>query len=230
MKTGFSFQLMKVPMVSLGGSLFLGGLIGLVLTNIAPRARNRQELFIIILGTAFLTSELARLTLKLSPLLINITIGFVLVNLCPVRDRLFEAIQGFELPIYITFFTLQGSQLDVAVLGNLGLVGFVYILSRGAGKILGPYLGAYLSGASRAVRNYTGFGMFPQAGIAIGMITAVQREPTFAHYAPTISTIVLSAILVNELIGPVVVKLSLDRVGESRPARVRKKSSGGGKE
>ncbi|MDF1535475.1 MAG: cation:proton antiporter [bacterium] len=220
--TGFSLALTRAPMASLGGSLLLGAGIGLILSRVAPMARNRQEILIIILGTAFLSSELARIGLKYSPLLINITIGFVLVNLCPLKDRLFEAIGSVELPIYITFFSLQGAHLDIRVLGGLGLVGVTYILSRMAAKVMGAWLGAAVTGAAGPMRRFLGPALFPQAGIAIGMCVAVSNTPSCSAYAPTVTTVVLAAVLINELIGPVAVNISLNRVGEARPRVVRK--------
>lgn len=217
--TGFSLAAARQPLVSLGGSLLLGGIIGLVLTRLAPLARKREELLIVILGTAFLSSELARAALHFSPLLINITIGFVLVNLSPIRDRLFAAIESVDLPIYITFFSLQGAHLDVGILRALGLVGVAYILSRFAAKVAGAWLGARLSGASRGVRRYLGPALFPQAGIAIGMVVSQQRDPSCSDFAGMVTTVVLASVLINELIGPVAVKISLTRAGETGPGR-----------
>jgi Kef-type K+ transport system membrane component KefB len=217
LSTGFSLALTKAPMASLGGSLLLGAVIGLVLSRVAPMARNRQEILIIILGTAFLSSELARIGLKYSPLLINITIGFVLVNLCPLKDRLFDALESVELPIYITFFSLQGAHLDIRVLKGLGLVGIAYVLARIATKVLGAWVGAAITGAPGSIRKFMGPALFPQAGIAIGMCVAVGNEPSCSAYAPTVTTVVLASVLINELIGPVAVNISLEKVGEARP-------------
>ena len=215
-ETGLSFNLMKTPITVLGGSLILGGLIGIALAYIAPRARGPEELLIIILGTAFLSSELARTALHYSPLLINIIIGMVLVNLSGIGERLFEALERVELPLYVIFFSLQGAHLDIAILEGIGVVGVAYILSRAAGKVAGAMLGAYLSRASDNDKKYMGPSLFPQAGIAIGMIAAVQFEPSFSAYASMISTIVLSAVFINELVGPVILKITLNKTGETR--------------
>ncbi|UCG39420.1 MAG: cation:proton antiporter, partial [bacterium] len=228
--TGLSLALTRAPLASLGGSLLLGGVIGLILSRVAPRARNRQELLIIILGTAFLTSELARVGLRFSPLLINITIGFALVNLCPVKDRLFEAIEGVELPLYITFFTLQGAHLDVGALGEVGLVGIAYILARGASKIAGAWAGALTGRASDKARRYLGPALLPQAGIAIGMCVAVQQEPSCSFFSSLVTTVVLASVLVNELVGPVAVKVCLVRAGEARGRGSRSSKAKGGAE
>ncbi len=225
LNTGFSLALTREPMISLGGSLLLGTGIGLVLSRVTPLARNRQEILIIILGTAFLSSELARVGLKYSPLLINITIGFVLVNFCPMKDRLFEAIESVELPIYITFFSLQGAHLDVGVLGDLGMVGIAYVLSRMVTKVLGAWLGAAVTRAPSTIKRYLGPALFPQAGIAIGMCVAVSNEPSCSAYASTVTTVVLASVLINELIGPVVVNISLGKAGEARP-RIKRKPKG----
>ena len=217
----FSVGLAQPALISLGGSLLLGLIMGLALSRIAHRARNRQELLIMIVGTAFLTSELARTVLNFSPLLISISIGFVLVNLCPVRDRLFEAIESVELPVYITFFSLQGAHLDIRLLGHLGWVGLVYILARAALMVAGTTAGALLSRAPDVTRRYLGPALIPQAGVSVGMVVAVQLDPACSDFALAVTTLILSSILVNELIGPVISKVMLIKSGETGAVRHR---------
>ena len=60
--------------------------------------------------------------------------------------------------------------------------------------------------------------MFPQAGVAIGMAQMVSNKfsgnPLTDGIAVSIITIVLSATLIYELLGPVITKIALQKAGE----------------
>jgi hypothetical protein len=64
------------------------------------------------------------------------------------------------------------------------------------------------------VRKSLGFALFSQAGLAIGLtITIGERFPSLA---PIVNTIVLSAVVIFEIIGPLSTRIVLARTGEIR--------------
>ncbi len=69
-----------VALGEIGFSLLLGILAGMVLKCMARLVRRREALLMVILGTLFSTSGAAAL-LGLSPLLANMVMGFIIVNL-----------------------------------------------------------------------------------------------------------------------------------------------------
>ena len=105
--------------------------------------------------------------LGLSPLLTNIMMGTVLVNVMRHSTRVFGSINDFASPVYILFFTLAGASLDLRILMSVGLMGLGYIVARAGGKMLGAYVGARRVGAEDAVRKYLGLTLLPQGGISI---------------------------------------------------------------
>jgi hypothetical protein len=55
---------------------------------------------------------------------------------------------------------------------------------------------------------------FSLAGVSIGLATLVQRQlPEIGH---SLSTVVLAVISINQIIGPIMFKIALNRVGEAQ--------------
>ena len=92
-------------------------------------------------------------------------------------------------------------------------MGLCYILLRSAGKYGGVYLGSVISRVSDKIKYYLGFCMLPQAGVAIALVLAVQAE--FPEMAKLITALVLAAVAVNEIIGPLGTKYALMKAGET---------------
>ena len=85
-------------------------------------------------------------------------------------------------------------------------------------RYFGARLGAKVVHADENVTKYLGLTLFPQAGVAIGMAQMVSNKfsgnPLTDGIAVSIITIVLSATLIYELLGPVITKIALQKAGE----------------
>lgn len=234
--THLSFiNLVEGPLVELIGSAIVGIVVGLlaslIIKKITSRDRQKEELFLAIsIVSVFITVSLAKIGLHigdfqihLSPILTPMTLGVVFANsLTRVRSHDVNlTVEKFTAPILIAFFTLAGAELVVAFVHNTdahygSLIGItvVYILFRAAGKMIGSHFGAKIMKSHRNVRKYLGFCLLPQAGVALGM--AYQAKSDFGEPGMQILIVVLIATLVYELIGPIGVKISLDKSGEIR--------------
>ena len=106
----------------------------------------------------------------------------------------------------------SGAGLDLKILLTLGAIGIIYILARSFGKYFGAFIGAAITKADKNIRKYLGITLLPQAGVAIGMMQVVAKQ--MPQLAPVITTVVLSATIFYELIGPVLTKISLHKAGE----------------
>ena len=93
------------------------------------------------------------------------------------------------------------------------LIGVVYIVARSAGKISGSYLSCRATSCSPAIQKYLGITLLPQAGVALGM-AAEAAELSDGHM---VRNVVLFSVLVYELVGPTLAKLSLTAAGEIIP-------------
>ena len=154
----------------------------------------------------------------LSSLLLCMMIGAMFCNMCEQALVIMDGCERWTPPLFMLFFVLSGAELDVRNLASIGVVGVVYLVARCSGKYFGARLGAKVVHADENVTKYLGLTLFPQAGVAIGMAQMVSNKfsgnPLTNGIAVSIITIVLSATLIYELLGPVITKIALQKAGE----------------
>jgi Kef-type K+ transport system membrane component KefB/nucleotide-binding universal stress UspA family protein len=195
------------------GSLLLGLLTGALLILLLGKLEEQGELMTAGLAILLLCGEIA-LYLHLSPLLAGMAAGFALVNKAERDVRVFRALNKFEPPIYVLFFTLAGSHLDIESLRTAGVLGIVYFICTVIGKISGINVGARIAGSPLQVRRYLGLAMMPQAGVAIGLIFLLSSDKILAPYAAVITPVVLTGVFLSELVGPISARYALTKAGE----------------
>jgi len=203
-------------------SCLLGATSGFLLHKFIQEKYRLNEILIISIAIIFLTISIA-IVLNLSLLISNMMMGAVLVNLSHRNKRIFRVIEPVTPPLFALFFVLAGTELHLYVFTKLAVIlfGLMYILARFAGKYLGTWISAFLTKTSTGIRNYLGFCLFPQAGVAIGLVLFVQTSPVMLN-APEIVremmvlivNIVLFSIFINELIGPLISKFGIVRGAE----------------
>ena len=140
------------------------------------------------------------------------SIGAVFVNLRADATETINIVEHFTPPIFLLFFVISGAELNLKILTTVGIFGLTYILCRVVGKWLGTYIASTIVKADKNVKKYLGFALIPQAGVAIGMSQMALKE--LPQYGGQIQTIVLTATLVYELIGPIVTKVVLKKAKE----------------
>ncbi|MGW8193246.1 MAG: cation:proton antiporter [Desulforhopalus sp.] len=199
-------------------SLVLGLITGYILRLLVIKLRSSAEIMTAGLALLLLCGELA-ITFELSPLLAGMAAGFILVNKADKDVRTFRALNQFEPPIYVLFFALAGTHLDIAELGAAGVVGIFYFFGRIGGKIAGATFGAILAGADRNVRQYLGLTLIPQAGVAISLLFLISSMKTLEKYTTIITPVVLAGIFFSELLGPLCARLALGLAGEDRTVK-----------
>ncbi|MBN2809435.1 MAG: PTS sugar transporter subunit IIA [Deltaproteobacteria bacterium] len=209
-------QLLQAGMV-LGKALLLGISCGALLIALARRLQEKAHFVSLLLMVVCFSTGLS-LWLKISPLLPNMVLGFIITNFSTVNRQILTAVEDFEPFLYVCFFTLAGTHLDLSLLPSLGAVGTTYIVARYGGKLVGAGVCGWLSRAPRPVGRFLGFCLAPQAGVAIGLVVALQENPLFDPYEATVTAIILASIVVSELFGPVIVKEVLKRAGETGKA------------
>ncbi len=194
-----------------GGALLLGLCLGAPMSYLTGRLRPGQPTLVEALGFVFLCGGLAE-WLEVSFLLAAMVMGAVVYRLARHHRRPFHEIEHIDWPFKILFFILAGAALHLEALLSAGYVAAAYILLRILGKLAGAATGGYLSGADPAVRRWLGPALLPQAGVALGMaLVAAERFPELAE---SILAVAIGATVFFELIGPVVTRYALGRVGE----------------
>ena len=223
---GGSFVLtLYISIQEIVASLFLGVVTGLVIDFALNKLNRKGEMLSAGLALLLLCGESARL-LELSSLLAGMAAGCVIVNRDKRDVRLFEALHDFEPPVYILFFTLAGTHLDISSLAGAGIIGLVYFIFRIAGKIGGTYYGAGLAGSPPVIRRYLGFALAPQAGVAIGLIFLIANNDSFSEYAAVVTPVVLTGVIISELVGPLLARFAILSAGEEHEQLKKRIASG----
>ena len=192
-------------------SLVIGGFIGYVLNILHNEFKDKVGRLIISISAVLMGLYLSE-RFDLSSLLICMSIGAVFVNLRADATETINIVEHFTPPIFLLFFVISGAELNLKILTTVGIFGLTYILCRVVGKWLGTYIASTIVKADKNVKKYLGFALIPQAGVAIGMSQMALKE--LPQYGGQIQTIVLTATLVYELIGPIVTKVVLKKAKE----------------
>ena len=201
------------PLKEIVLSLAIGAALGFIVAFAEKIFRSRANRLTVIIICVF-TGVAVSSWLKLSSLLLCMAIAAVYCNADHHTERVMETYDKWTHPLYVLFFVVSGAQLDVNMIAAAGLVGGLYLLSRSAGKYLGAGLGSSLAKAEPNVKKYLGLALLPQAGVALGMAEIVKESLPLAPYAPIITTVVLCATLIYELVGPLITKWALKKAGE----------------
>ncbi|MDP8202686.1 MAG: cation:proton antiporter [Candidatus Tenebribacter burtonii] len=198
-------------------SIIIGALSGLIIHFVTIKKHNLNEIKIISLGIIFLTTSIA-ISLHLSPLIANMTLGMMIINLNKKNARILFSFEPMTPPLYAIFFAIAGAELNFAVFKNpmILLAGFVLIILRFAGKYFGVFISATTLKIDKNVRNYLGLSLLPQAGVAIGLMLFVQASPVVLQASVQIqnevaemTNIILMSVFVNEIVGPPLSKFAI---------------------
>ena len=217
------YSILFNPLIEISASLLLGALAGWVLTLTEKMFNSNTNRLAMTISFVFLTVALSMLKIPVGPvtvgfssLLVCMMLGSVFCNLCPLSAEIMENSDRWTAPLLVLFFVISGAELELGVFAQLSsvLVGVVYILSRSLGKYLGARGSAKMMRCDKNVVNYLGITLLPQAGVALGMCVTASTLP---EDGALIRNIVLFAVLVYELVGPVMTKWALTKAGDIQP-------------
>jgi len=192
-------------------ALILGGILGALLYFVSRFIVTREEVLVATVGFILLAVGLS-MRLRLSPLLTNIAFGIFVANIAKNSELFFAALREVDSVLFLAFFVLVGANLELDIVPRIGVMGLLYIIFRVVGKILGVKLGAWISGAGSNIGNYLGWGLVPQAGVALGV--ALSAKALYPEYGDIIFTTITATTVIYELVGPIFAKYGLQKAGE----------------
>ena len=208
------------PLLEIVASLGVGAILGLLLTLGMKLFKSRANRLCLCIAMVMAGCGLTRLSatlgipgFSLSSLLVCMMIGAIYCNMFKESDVIMEQCDRWTTPLFMLFFIISGANLDIFNIVNVGIVGIVYVFVRAAGKYFGAMWGAAVVKAPKPVTKYLGLTLLPQAGVAIGM-AAICATSLPAAEAAAVTTVVLCATLIYELVGPVITKIALTAAGE----------------
>ena len=208
------------PIIEVVASLVLGAVIGFLFNFTEQFFHSRSKRMSISVTYVFLAVALSMLEFEIGPvkigfssLLVCMMMGTVFCNLCPFQAELMDRMDRWTGPIMVLFFVISGSGLEFKVFGEwvIILVGVVYIAFRSFGKIYGANISSKMMKCEPSVQKYLGITLLPQAGVSLGMsLTAM----SLGESGLIIRNVALFAVLVYELVGPLLTRIALEKAGE----------------
>ena len=211
------------PLVEIVCSLTLGAIMGWILTQLEKFFNSNTNRLNMTIAFVFLTVSLSMLDFHIGPvhisfssLLVCMMLGTVFCNICSLSHDLMEGADKWTSPLFALFFVISGAELELGVFteGAIVLIGVVYILFRSLGKYFGAYSSAKATKCSPNVCKYLGITLLPQAGVALGMCATAMQIGSEGNL---VRNITLFAVLVYELVGPLLTRQALTASGDIKP-------------
>jgi Kef-type K+ transport system membrane component KefB len=200
--------------MEVGGSLVIGGLLGLMLGLYLVKVGRMAPLTVIALALA--SAELGRGS-WVEHLLVCMAAGFAARNVFPrVAGQFLDALELSSTPVYVVFFALVGAGLNLGVFASVWMTAVVYVCVRLGAVWLTTRYPAMVAGAGRAVVRYGWMGFVAQAGLSLGLAARIQRE--VPGIGETVAAMVVAAVVVNQLLGPVLWERAIVAAGEDGTA------------
>ena len=215
------------PLLEVILSLALGSAMGALFHFCERFFHSRSKRLSVSIAFVFMTIalsmvkiEIGRVEIAFSSLLTCMMLGTIFCNICDFSEELMARVDRWTAPLFVLFFVLSGAELELSVFTNVMVlvIGLVYILARSAGKYTGAFLSSKWVNCDEKIVKYLGITLLPQAGVALGM--AMKSEALGGDIGILISNITLFAVLIYELVGPMLTKLALMKSGDINPEGV----------
>ena len=211
------------PLIEIVASLALGAVMGWVLTQLEKMFNSNTNRLNMTIAVVFLAASISMIDFHVGPihvsfssLLVCMMLGTIFCNICPLSEDIMERSDKWSSPLLALFFVISGAELQLSVFTDSAIViiGLVYIVFRCVGKYYGSLFSAKATKCTPSICKYLGITLFPQAGVALGMCSTAMQ---LGEQGSLIRNITLFAVLIYELVGPLMTKNALMSAGEISP-------------
>jgi Kef-type K+ transport system membrane component KefB len=204
------------PIYILGGSALVGFIASLALLWLAAWVGKREDRqFILLVAMVVLAVGAAR-SLNLSVVVTLITLGMLARNfdyehvLLPLRFG-----YGGQL-FFVILFVLTGASLEFAAAPAAAGAVLAFLAARLFGKGLALVAFGPLSGVRPAGAGLLALALQPMSGLAVVMV--LDTAAMYPAFGGELAVVVLSAVAVLAILGPIATQFALKRAGEADPA------------
>jgi Kef-type K+ transport system membrane component KefB len=193
------------------GSIAMGTTLGVVLAAYLKLVG--RQLLVVLIALGFGATETLRY-LHFDPLLTFLVAGFVVQNFSKQGDKFMHAIEETGGVVYVVFFASAGAHLDLPLLKQLWPVALILAGARAFATFGAAKLSSRLARDPPVIRKWGWAPLISQAGLTLGLSAVIARE--FPAFGDAFRALAIATVAINELAGPILFKLSLDRANESR--------------
>ena len=215
--------------LEIGGAIAIGAVLGLGLILYIKYVNQDLAVILLILAVLvttsahFISEEVSRIwasalaskefNFLLEPLLISMTTGFVVENFSPRGEKLLKTIDDSSLPLYVIFFALAGASLNLDTLLDAWPFALILLIYRLFALWGGAYASGKLSGELPVRNRWMGVSFMAQAGVSIGIAALIVEY--FPEWGIPLASVILAVVAVNQIFGPIILKIALEKVGET---------------
>lgn len=204
------------PLYVFAGAAGAGAIASFFLLRMARWLGKKEDRqFLLQIAVVVITIGAAH-TLKLSVPVALVTLGLLARNTDSGHDLVPVPYGHGGQVFFLILFVLTGASLEFHAFGvaTAGAVA-VYIVARFLGKAAAILLFGVASGIPRGGSGLLAIALLPLSGQAVVMVRdTVSLYPSFGR---ELAAVVLSAVVVLELLGPVATEFALRRAGEAHP-------------
>lgn len=208
---GFSLKDVQALGHELLGSIAFGTTLGLALAAYLKLVG--RGLLLVLLAIGFGLSDFLRYV-KVDATLAFMVAGFVVQNLTAQGGKLLHAIEQTGNVVFVVFFANAGAHLNVPLLAKFWPIALTLCVIRGVATYVAHVVSSRMANDDAVLRKWGWSSLISQAGLALGLAIAIAN--TFPGLGDGFRSLAIAAVAINEMIGPVLFKLALDRTGETR--------------
>ena len=203
-------------------------LLRVPLAPLARRLAVRELALLLLGGYAFALEPLVQRAvrgsglegvLRLEPMLACLTAGALVCNRWGQRRAFAALLRRTMPPVLCFFFVTTGGSMRISQLRRTWPTALLLVGARLASLYCGCALGSHCAAAPRIHRTYGWASYVTQAGVSLGLADEVSR--LFPRWGPALHGTLVSAIVINQLLGPPMLKVSLRAAGEAGGASLR---------
>jgi len=201
------------PAYLLGASLLLGYLASGATIVLARAIGKHEERQLVMLLAMIVLAVGGAAVLELSVMLALLAFGVASRNLDRSHHLMQVNISRIGQIFFVVLFVVTGAILNVSDLVAGGAMALVYIAARFIGKAIGVLSLAHFSGIRAGSGGLLCLALTPMSGLALEMMHRTTQ--LYPEFGATLVPVVLSAVLILELIGPLAVQFALKKAGEA---------------
>jgi Kef-type K+ transport system membrane component KefB len=193
------------------GSIGFGIVIGIVIGRFLRHVGKGAEMFALM--ACVVVAEIGG-RVHLDPLVVMLAAGVWLENFSRAdAGKLLRGFESAELPVFLVFFSLAGSRLDIYQLWAMAVPVALIAIARAGVFYVGCRKACSRTGADPMVTKYGWTGLVPQAGLSLALVVVIRSS--FPSFGPAAAVLLLSVVGVNQLVAPVLLRITLKRAGET---------------
>lgn len=201
------------PLYLIFGALALATLLAATTLALLTALGRRTDAQFVCLIALVVLSVSAAATLKLPVVLTLLAYG-TLTRVFDKERRFVSLDFGRTGQILVMLlFGITAAGLDLSLLPTGAVAAAALIAARYAGKALGIFALARPSGLTLRKASLLSLGLMPMSGVAL--IMAQETSTNYPELGQTLLTVVLSAIVMLELLGPLLAHFAIVRAGEA---------------